>query len=303
MRLSVIIPVYNARDYIIRCVSSIRPQLLQTDEIILVDDGSTDGSTSLCDELADEDSIIKVIHQSNQGASIARRNGIKGSSGDYILFVDSDDYVEPDYIACLYNSISRNDVEFAACDYVSHYENETIDIVRLNNDKILEEAELHDRFFKYDFWGFCGKIYKRAVFNDLFFPQATVNEDYLVMAQIFSVYKRMAYIPIPLYHYIRHENSLSNQSLCSRMFDEFDNKLWVLNFYKTNNKKYVGQAEAQLIETCLKLLIKTRKNDKKNRFSNKTCEIKNFARKNIMNVLFNKYVLIKQKILLFWFLL
>ena len=98
IKISVIVPVYNVMAYLTRCVDSIRKQTYRNLEILLVDDGSTDGSAGLCDELADSDPRIRVIHQKNSGVSAARNAGIQEACGEYVLFTDSDDYVAVDYL-------------------------------------------------------------------------------------------------------------------------------------------------------------------------------------------------------------
>lgn len=298
MMISVIIPVYNVEKYLRRCVESLQKQTWKDVEIILVDDGSKDGSGALCDELANEDSRIKVIHQKNLGASLARRNGIAAAKGEYLAFVDSDDYVESQYLQAMYDALIRENAEVAACDFVMHKENANVQSVETIYSVSLRHEDVMERFFKYQFWGFWGALYRRDAFEDLYFPEATVNEDYVVKLQLFHEIEKMAYVPVPLYHYIAHEDSLSHQKLTKRAFEEFDNKMWAYEYCKENFKQYTKHAEALLAETCVKLLAKLKKCDSNDTFEDYRVRIKEFVKKNRVSLMFNRYLYWKYKILL-----
>ena len=113
--ISVIVPVYNVENYLKRCLDSIINQTYQNIEIILIDDGSTDNSGNLCEDYKKIDNRIKVVHKTNGGLSDARNTGIKKAKGKYITFVDSDDYVEYDYVEYLYNLIKKYDTNISFC--------------------------------------------------------------------------------------------------------------------------------------------------------------------------------------------
>ena len=113
--ISVIVPVYKVEKYLADCVQSLMEQTFQDIEIILVDDGSPDRCGVLCDKLAEKDSRIRVIHQSNQGLSCARNSGVKAAIGRYICFVDSDDLVAPDYCQVLLELLEKTDYDFSFC--------------------------------------------------------------------------------------------------------------------------------------------------------------------------------------------
>ena len=115
--ISVIIPIYNLEQYIERCVRSVMAQSYKNLQIILVDDGSSDGSGAVCDALAQQDSRIKVIHKPNGGVSDARNFGVKAASGQFISFVDGDDYVHPEFIATLHTLCVENKCRMAQCSF------------------------------------------------------------------------------------------------------------------------------------------------------------------------------------------
>lgn len=295
--ISVIIPVYNVAAYLDRCLQSVMTQTYTDWECILVDDGSKDESCSICDKWQKEDSRIRVIHQQNQGASIARQVGIAAAKGKFLSFIDADDIVEPDYLERLYAALDDNKTDISACDFIKHHEGVNVEIDRTPIARMLEYDELHLRFFKYDFWGYPGKIYKREVFDGVYFPKATINEDYVVMAQLFHNCKRMAYVPISLYHYMMHEGSLSNQKISTRAIDEYYNKMWVLEFYMKNDRQYVSHAEAQLTETCIKLMRMIREAGTPQEFVDVYCAMRSFLRSHFFSILKNPHLLFVLKVM------
>lgn len=286
--ISLIIPIYNSERYLHHCIASIINQSYQSLEIILINDGSTDNSLNICQQLQKQDSRIKIINQENKGASIARLEGIKQAKGEFLIFVDSDDIVEPDYVEQLYNALQKHHTMIAACGMIKHTASENVKINKDKRPQLLEENELHKRFFNYELWGFGGKIYHKSVFTDIYFPKATINEDYVVMAQLFLKHKRISFIDIPLYHYLIHNNeSLSNTRLSHKMMDEWTNKLWVYQFYQKNNKKWLKHAEAQVAETCCKLIHAIGSNKE---FYTYKRVMQSFLKQHFIFLLFNPYL-------------
>ena len=288
--ISIIVPVYNSSNFLRRCVSCIFNQTYKNWELILIDDGSTDGSAVICDEYTKEDERAKVIHQQNLGASFARKRGIDVAKGEYLTFLDSDDIVEEDYLERLYNAMKQYGTKIAACDQIKHQEGTDVIVDKSGEVMLLDNQAIHNRFFKYQFWGFGGEIYHRSVFDDIYFPQYTINEDYVVMAQLFDRYKQMAYVPMGLYHYMTHGESLSHQKLSKRMFDEYYNKLWVRDFYKDINPLYLKQAEALLTETCIKLIRTVKQEDVKGEYNEVGTEMQHYIKSHIISILFNPHL-------------
>lgn len=288
--ISIIVPVYNSSNFLRRCVSCIFNQTYKNWELILIDDGSTDGSAVICDEYTKEDERVKVIHQQNLGASFARKRGIDVAKGEYLTFLDSDDIVEEDYLERLYNAMKQYGTKIAACDQIKHQEGTDVIVDKSGEVMLLDNQAIHNRFFKYQFWGFGGEIYHRSVFDDIYFPQYTINEDYVVMAQLFDRYKQMAYVPMGLYHYMTHGESLSHQKLSRRMFDEYYNKLWVRDFYAQCNPKYLKNAEAQLTETCIKLIRTVKHEDVEGEYNEIGTEMQHYVKGHIVSILFNPHL-------------
>ena len=287
--ISIIVPVYNSSNFLRRCVSCIFNQTYKNWELILIDDGSTDGSAVICDEYTKEDERVKVIHQQNTGASFARKRGIDAAKGEYLTFVDSDDIVEDDYLERLYNAMNQYGVKIAACDQIKHQEGTDLKVDKSGEAMLLEDQAIHDRFFKYQFWGFWGKIYHKSVFEGVYFPEYTINEDYVVMAQLFNLQKQMAYVPMGLYHYMTHGESLSHQKLSKRMFDEYYNQLWARDFYRTRDPRYLRQSEALLTETCVSLIRTIQREDANGDFRNLKNVMRHYIRNHIISICFNPF--------------
>ena len=119
--ISVIIPVYNVEKFLMRCYKSIADQTYSKLEIILIDDGSVDNSGKICDEIAENDLRVKVIHKKNEGLGLARNTGLDMASGDYVVFVDSDDFVKKNYIEIMYKAIKENNADVSSCGITQYY--------------------------------------------------------------------------------------------------------------------------------------------------------------------------------------
>ena len=143
--ISVVVPIYNVENYIKKCVDSILSQTYKNLEIILVDDGSPDNCPQICDEYAQKDNRIKVIHKENGGLSDARNAGIDISKGKFITFIDSDDYIEKDYVEVLYNSIKENASDMAIGSHKAIYDNGTILNKETGEKSVLDSKNVLER--------------------------------------------------------------------------------------------------------------------------------------------------------------
>lgn len=259
--LSVIIPVYNSEGWLARCLDSILAQVVPVPwEIVLIDDGSTDNSGGICDDYARSFPLVRVVHTNNQGASIARRTGLEIALGEYVSFVDSDDFVSPNYLSTLYDLEKQFGTGVCACKVQKTLPGEILETDSTHRPpSILEEDALFLRFFKYEFWGLCGKLYRKEYLMDIPFPKATICEDYSVMVKLLFRVEKMAYSDNSLYYYEEHPGSLSRQQMSLRSFEEFDNVNDVFNFTSANLPKYRAYAMSNVAETAVKLLLASRK--------------------------------------------
>ena len=176
--ISVIVPVYNVEIFFDKCMTSIVNQTYKNLEIILVDDGSTDKSGKKCDEWKEKDERIKVIHKENGGASSARNVGLEDVTGNWISFIDSDDYIEKTFLENLYNSAKENNADIAAGGFkrITLYKEK---IKYSEENFISDKKDMMRRFLLNDGLSFamCDKIYKKKLFDTIRFPEGKMNED------------------------------------------------------------------------------------------------------------------------------
>ena len=207
--VSVIIPVYNAEDYLSRCLDSLLVQRYPDFEVILVDDGSVDRSLDICKDYVAQDSRFYAIHQKNQGVSAARNAGIDAATGEYIAFVDADDYVLPDYLAHLVNASQVNNADIVCCDFVEIIPE---GLTEPNNPRVLRERLVQDMVKLFDDIiraeeGFSACVWAKLIRADLAkrvrFQNMRFGEDHVYMFDLFShapvvylsTYKGYCYAP------------------------------------------------------------------------------------------------------------
>ena len=229
-------------------------------EIILIDDGSSDDSNVICDRYAQNDRRISAYHTENRGASLARRMGLEKAKGDYVTFIDSDDFISPDYLSTLYELEEQFQVGLSACRVEKVLSDKKVETITNNEEAIvLKGEELFHRFFKYEFWGLYGKLYLRSLLMDINFPKATISEDYFVTVQLLQKVGKMAYKDCPLYYYEYHESSLSHQVISNRSFEEFQNVKGVYDYTALEMPEYKSFALSNTVESAVKLLLASKK--------------------------------------------
>lgn len=302
--VSVIVPVYNAEKYLERCLDSLLRQVYSPLEIILVDDGATDGSAQICDTYAsrsEEGCTITVIHQQNTGASIARKNGIAVAKGEYLTFVDADDVVSPQYVSALYEAILKHGTTMSVCRYEIGKSVADFQFAEKFASRLLDETELFQRFFKYEFWGFPGALYKKTLFETVDFPEATVNEDYYVKAQLFCRDSKVAEVNAPLYYYEKHVGSLSNLKISARALGEFDNAYATWQIVKIQKSNYAPHAFSIVCEVAAKWLYQLNNTSIKKEewvLLEYRGSIRKFLSSNWRGILSNSHLLWKTKVVL-----
>lgn len=220
-KISIIIPIYNVEKYLPACVESILQQTYKNLEVILVDDGSLDRCPVICDELAQKDDRIRVIHQKNKGLSGARNTGIDNAQGDYLIFVDSDDTVEQTLVEELYTYAEKWNCAIVACGRNYIFEDGQI-VCKIAHDESkvygFEEAmqEMNSfRLFDMSAWA---KIYRKELFEDIRFPEGKLSEDYYIMYKLFDKAKTIGYVAKPLYNYLQRQSSISRNKKINHDF-------------------------------------------------------------------------------------
>ena len=233
-KISVIVPVYNVERYLSKCLDSILNQTFTEFECILVDDCSLDNCPAICDEYALKDQRIKVIHnQKNQGSSLSRQIGLAKAAGDYILFVDSDDWIEPDMLEVMYAKAIEGDFDTVFCDCyeestgivcTNRPTNNSIDKITLIKQLFSEEIRPSLPF----------QLIKRDLFSKVLFPQASCAEDWFITTQIIHYAERISYIPVTFYHYCCNPKSLTRNNLLEvkKLNENYRNYSLIVNFLK-----------------------------------------------------------------------
>lgn len=253
-----IVPVYNIKDYIEKCVVSIVRQSYKELEIILVDDGSTDGCNVICDKLAEHDQRIKVIHKQNGGLSDARNVGIDNSSGKYISFVDGDDLLHPMAMEIMVNNLELNNADISEGGVVR--ENEipyekfiSIDfenkIGRFDRKQALIEMYAFTKYLHVMAWA---KVYKRELFQEIRFPQGLVHEDMAVMYLLYEKANKIVGTKAPVYFVSQREGSITRSIYnqirldcwCKHYFEPLD-------FYKNKDNEIYNAVEAGYLKDAI----------------------------------------------------
>lgn len=296
-KVSVVVPIYNMEKYLGRCVDSILAQSYSNIEVILVNDGSKDSSAEICDRYAEKDSRIKVLHKTNGGLSSARNAGIDVASGDYIGFVDSDDFVSPDMYKLLVERLENSGCEIANVMYVRADEegNTTPSKVPHNTDKEISALQFtRELMLHTGDVSVCTKLFRAEIFNDLRFPEGKLNEDLLFMLDVFCKVNKVAYVAhIGYYYFIRGGSTSSGYG--KALIDMVDNSLTA--------KKIVDSAYPSLRKETARfalfqhmaylLIIPTSEAEKSNVVYQGA---KKYLRKQALGGIFNKYLTLKNKI-------
>lgn len=219
MKISVIVPVYNCESYLPACLDSILSQTFSDLEIIVVDDGSVDGSPAICDAYTKKDSRIRVIHQSNQGVSAARNVGLDVATGGWIGFVDADDTIAPDMYEVLQKLALEHDADIAHCGYKKVFLDGSVKevlgtgMLLIQDSREASECLLTGKHFT---GSPCTKLYKRTILQDINFNKnLKINEDVLLNAQIFQRADKLVFLDVTKYHY--HERSDSATHITQKL--------------------------------------------------------------------------------------
>lgn len=290
--VSIIVPVYKVEKYLDKCIESIISQTYKDLEIILVDDGSPDNCGGICDEYATKDSRIRVIHKENGGLSDARNAGLNIATGEYIMFVDSDDYITENMVEILYNKIQSDKSDMAVCSY------EWVDEVGEAIEEHIGESPVENECISsYDILEkLCGnkgwyyviasaKLYKKSLFEDIRFPKGKVHEDAFIIHRIMDKCDKISCVEDLMYKYVQRTDSIMGKGISIKRLDDTEAyierckflleknyvelawrtaitaintyQVYYLGIEKTKeNKKVIKQTEQRIRQMCVALLKK-----------------------------------------------
>lgn len=242
LKISIIVPVYNVETYIKQCVSSLLNQTYRNIEVILINDGSTDESGIICDEFAAFDSRIVVIHKNNEGVSAARNIGIENATGDYLCFVDSDDWVDIDYVQKVATTLRLEQPDILLNNYILNYNNgRSVENYELQKECCLSSEEalyatIDNRFVK---WNAVATFYAKRIYKEVTFDKnICYGEDLLYKFEVIKkVSGKIYYLPMAKYHYrVRSGSACSSYPLSKKIDD-----LRVLEYIMDNSSDNIGE--------------------------------------------------------------
>lgn len=289
-KISVIIPVYNIAEYLPQCLDSVINQTHKNLEIIVVDDGSTDNSGNVIDEYAKKDNRIVKISKNNSGVSDTRNKGIDIATGDYIGFVDGDDYIEPEMYEFLLNNALKYDADISHCGYqmvfpshIDYYYNTGEIIIQDNKKGIIDLLE-GQRIEPSP----CNKLYKRDIVKDIRMPlDIRINEDYFFNVMVFANAKKSVFEDKPLYHYILRKNSATTSSINEhKIFDCEIVRERIVEYFKNDNEIY---------KIAVNNLLRSQINIMRNFATNKSAKIFIDRKKEIKSKIKKLYFEMKSK--------
>lgn len=271
-KISVVVPVYNAEKYLDRCVESVILQDYENWELLLIDDGSMDQSGNICDKYGEEERIV-VIHQKNQGVSVARNRGLQLATGEYVIFLDADDWIERNLL--YYISHKMNDsIDFLLFDYyeIAETGKQKRQFFRNNAEIVFNESSKYNKEWLLEAFaghyteyvinrpligGVWGKAYRRSIImkNHLKFPQGVgICEDMLFNVRYCAIAKRIVYEKIALYNYYINKNSASHY-ITEKKWDEFILGMYNANVAMMLSKHYLPDRIANAISDYFRMYL------------------------------------------------
>ena len=262
--ISVIVPVYNVKPFLEKCFDSIVRQSYQNLEIILVDDGSTDGSGNLCEELAHQDNRVRVIHKKNGGLGSARNAGIGAANGEILSFVDSDDWIEPGMYDSMMRMLCRENAQIIACGIkkvsetgaVTYYQNNLEESCVYTREEALIELPKNERLSN----SMCNKLFRRETIEGLHINEQIFYEDNPFTPQCFARAERIAYTAEPFYCYFERAGSISRKQFSVREFDRVTADRMRLDYYHEFFPQCEHAAAIAYIGSGLKVYCQSRGN-------------------------------------------
>ncbi len=220
--ISIIVPVYNAEEFLNACISSIINQTYKNFELILIDDGSSDKSGDICDHWYKEDKRVKVVHQMNQGVAAARNKGLDLAKGEYVCFVDNDDFIKEDHLETFIKTMESTDSDIVICDIVSSKLGDAyIDLskeIQMNADECMQwliNPISKEYVVMVVLWN---KLYKRELFSEHRFEKGIHHEDEFMINRMLKTIKKATFIPCQNYVYRNNETSLTGEKNKNKLY-------------------------------------------------------------------------------------
>lgn len=295
--ISIIVPVYNIESYIAKCLTSLLNQSYPNFEIIIVDDGSTDNSSLICQKFAHENSSIHYYKKTNGGLSSAKNYGLKKSQGNLITFVDGDDWVNKEYLNTLYFNMLKSNSDISIISFKKVYDDTSIKVNQskrsfIFNKNIAIENILYQRRIYTCTWG---KLYKKELFNNISFPLNKKCEDLATTYKIFDKCSRISFVPRKLYFYRQRNNSIYSNLYHDSNMDAINFSLEIYDYFLKKDHSLLPAAKSRICDECTLYLRRTNINDKNRQI------VKNILMKYNQKILWNPQVKIWLKIKILYY--
>lgn len=296
--LSVIVPAYNVEKYLQHCIESIEAQTLTDREIIIVDDGSTDGTGELCDLLAQKYADVFVLHKENGGAASARNLGLENAKGRYLGFVDGDDYIEQDMYQCLYEAMEREACPVACCNWFRHVQDkEEVKIVQdaagipgygIMDQKVFLTSLLLDTGMTYSA---CDKLFKRELFAHIRFPEGKrPSEDTNCVYRVLSLCEKVVHIGAAKYYYRLNLESVSQSKFRKEYISTFEYMKEIFEDVISKHPSLRQEAVYAVVQATTAVYARMVKDGMKKVCAKESRQMESFLRKNAKEILSNRYL-------------
>lgn len=302
--ISVIVPVYKVEQYLDRCVQSIVDQTYKNLEIILVDDGSPDNCPAMCDAWAEKDSRIRVIHKENGGLSSARNAGLNFLRGQYVSFIDSDDYVDNTMIAELFEALDGHGDGFVFCGV--HWEENDQDFI----DSPHSQSYCSWQAFMYDlstmrrgcYCIVCNKLYTTSIWKNLRFPEGVIHEDEAVALEVAKNSSYIAASDKTFYHYVQRHSSIMHAKVSMKNLGIFETLQNRMNYFLEHGEKELADATAFLfLASAKKLYVQSYLQKNETLYCEMCSRLKKYKRLYLHNNTFKSCKTIREKLHCFVF--
>lgn len=261
--ISIIIPAYNTAAYMDKCLASVSAQSITDLEIIVVNDGSSDATPLLCNAWAEKDPRIRVIHTENKGVAEARNTGLREARADFVGFVDSDDWIEPDMYETLYASIQHQHADISICSVLNEASNGRLRHYQSyeKKERIWEDEQaLHELLRGKHLKSYlCNMLFRKSLFKDLAFQAGRVFEDLGMLYKVFSRAHRVAHTGKSSYHYVQRAESILNAQYPQKEIDYFNVNAEIYEFVAQSDKLSPADKASILRQVILRLIKTHRK--------------------------------------------
>lgn len=277
--VSIIVPVYNVETYVGKCLESLMAQTYKNIEILVIDDGSTDNSGIICDRYMKKNEKIRVIHQSNAGLSAARNIGLDYCRGDFIMFVDSDDFVHPEMCEILIDNIERYDGDICLAKFQRIGEGKAVKEYYIDEQysvEVFSKKQIFEKLLDANFGVYVatawGKLYRRKLFTNLRYEVGRLHEDEFIIHKILDKVDKAVCLDVKLYYYLQRSDSIMGRKFNVKRLDALDALEDRIEYFEKNEEYDLLYTQAiKYLEFCIAQYVKI----------NETCKNERNAKKRI----------------------